>query len=186
MIHAMKHLPRDAGPPPLRCALPCRKTDAFDRSAASFAKALFRPYLNLMQTFPEQPLAHPLWRYDDDTMEKYAQLLLWALGEAREAPFRKSDLVLVRYDLEALPLAEAVVGAIYRDGRVPVPRMEPTAGMQREFLLQANNKRLTMEIPGERELYSALSGSIRIMAPEAQDHLDGVDPELGGAVHLEE
>lgn len=138
-----------------------------------------------MNQSPENPerltaavSADSLWRYDQDTMEKYAALLLWALNEARKEPLKKSDLVLVQYDLEALPLAEEVVAALHVAGQVPVPRMEPTVRMQREHLLQANRKRLLMEIPGERELYASLAGSIRILAPQAYDAFDDIDPEL--------
>lgn len=123
-----------------------------------------------------QPLAP--WRYDQDTLERYAELLLWGLEHARKQPFRKSDLVLVRYDLEALPLAEAVVCALHRMGRIPVPRAEPTPHMQREFYNQANNKRLTFEIPGDRELCQHLAGGLRLVATPPAEILAGVDPEL--------
>lgn len=128
------------------------------------------------------PTSPVIWRYDTYTMERYADVLLWALTMSRNAPLKKSDLVLVHYDHEALPLAEAVVAELHKRGHLPVPRAEPTAVMQRAFLEQANNKRLSMEIPGDRELYHQLAGSIRLLAPEDPDALEGVDPELANIV----
>ncbi len=124
------------------------------------------------------PIEQAFWRYDADTMERYAEVMLWALTLSRNAPLKKSDLVLVHYDLEALPLAEAVVDALNRKGQLPVPRAEPSGPMQRSLLAQANNKRLTLEIPGERKLYEHLAGSIRLLAHPAHSHLQGIDPEL--------
>lgn len=124
------------------------------------------------------PIEQAFWRYDPDTMERYAEVMLWALTMSRNAPLKKSDLVLVHYDLEALPLAEVVVNALNRKGQLPVPRAEPSGPMQRSLLKQANNKRLTMEIPGERQLYENLAGSIRLLAHPAHSHLQGIDPEL--------
>lgn len=126
------------------------------------------------------------WRYDEETLDRYAEVLLWGLTMARGAPLKKSDLVLVRYDLEALPLAESVVGLLHRQGQVPVPRAEPTERMRRDFFEQANNKRLSMEIPGERELMQQLAGSIRLIAPPDPFFMAGVDPELANIAQRSE
>jgi len=128
------------------------------------------------------PISPVLWRYDRDTMDRYAEVLLWALTMSRNAPLKKSDLVLVRYDHEALPLAEHVVAELHRRGHLPVPRAEPTVQMQRAFLDQANNKRLTMEIPGDRELLQHLAGSIRLLAPAEPEAMEGLNPELSNIV----
>ncbi len=119
----------------------------------------------------------PIWQYDQETLERYANVLLWSLGFARKKALRKSDFIQVRYDLPGLPLAEMVVQRLHENGQIPLPVAEPTARMQRDRLLHANNKRLTLETPGERELLGALAGSIRIMAPQSLTHLQGVDPE---------
>ncbi len=119
----------------------------------------------------------PLWRWDQETLERYADVLLWSLGIARKKALRKSEFIQVRFDLPALPLAEMVVRRLHEKGQIPLPVAEPTACMQHDRLLHANNKRLAMETPGERELLGALAGSIRIMAPQSLTHLQGIDPE---------
>jgi len=116
--------------------------------------------------------------FSEDILDNYADVLLWGLELARRVPFKKSDLVLVRYDLPALPLAEALVVRLHELGRVPVLRVEPTPRMEQAFYSQGNPKRLLFEIPGERELYQQLAGSIRCIAPAALNHLEAVDPEL--------
>ncbi len=118
------------------------------------------------------------YRYSDDTLEKYAQVLYWGLETARRKPLPKSSLVLVRYDLPGLPLAEAVTSLLHEKSMVPVVRAELTPRMEHDFYAMANNKRLTMDIPGERELYSSLNGSIRILAPQSLRHLADIEPEL--------
>ncbi|MBG0777992.1 MAG: aminopeptidase [Desulfovibrionaceae bacterium] len=116
--------------------------------------------------------------YSEVTLEKYAEVLFWGLTVARRGRFAKSDLVLVGYDHEALPLAEAVCALLHERGLVPVARAAPSPRMEHDLYALANNKRLTMKIPGERELYGALSGSITLHAPTSLTHLEDVDPEL--------
>jgi aminopeptidase len=118
--------------------------------------------------------------FTEDILDNYAEVLLWGLGVARRAPFKKSDVVLVRFDAPALPLAETLVEKLHENGQVPVPRMEPTPRMERAFYLQGNRKRLLFEAPGERELYQNLAGSIRCIAPMRFGHLDDIDPDYFG------
>jgi hypothetical protein len=42
----------------------------------------------------------------DIQLEKYAKVLFWGMQKARVTPFAPGDVVLVRTDLAALPLAE--------------------------------------------------------------------------------
>ena len=123
----------------------------------------------------ENPLS--VWEYPSYIMEKYAAVLFWSLGKARKKPLKKSDFIQVRFDLPALPLAEEIVGLLHEKGMVPLPVAEPTAKMQHDRLEYANNKRLTIEIPGKRELYGSLAGTIRLIAPQSLTHLMDVDPE---------
>lgn len=116
--------------------------------------------------------------YSELDLEKYAQVAFWALSRARGKAFKKSALIEIRYDLPGLPLAEALVALLHEEGLMPLPRAKPSAAMRRAFLAQANVKRLSMEIPGERDYYSRLDGMIHILAPESMDHLADLDPEL--------
>ena len=115
--------------------------------------------------------------YPSDILDKYSDLLLWGLTSQRRAPLRKSGIVLVSFDVAALPLAEVLVGKLHERGMVPVPRQRPTWQMEYDFYSLANPKRLSLEIPGEREFLSRLGGAIHLLAPEKVTHLADVDPE---------
>lgn len=115
--------------------------------------------------------------FDDLTLEKYAQVLLWGLERGRRAPLRKSDFVLVRFDLPALPLAEELCARLHERGQIPIPRMSPTPRMEHDFYALANDKRLATIPPGERELQNRLHGTISLLAPQSLSHLASVPPE---------
>ncbi|OBQ50261.1 aminopeptidase [Halodesulfovibrio spirochaetisodalis] len=116
--------------------------------------------------------------YDTLTLERYAEVLFWALSRARTAPYKKSDIILVNFDIEGLALAEEVCSLIHDRGMIPVPRMNETPRMQVDKYTKANNKRLTTLIPGQRDMYNHLNGSISIYAPASLGHLASIDPEL--------
>lgn len=118
--------------------------------------------------------------FDTLTLEKYAEVILWGLYRGRKGTFRKSDLILVQYDHDALPLAEEVCMQLHDRGLIPVPRATATPRMEYDKLTRANNKRLSTLIPGEKDLYNHLNGSISLLAPASLTHLAGVDPELIG------
>lgn len=115
--------------------------------------------------------------FDATTLGHYADVLVWGLERGRGAPFHKSDFILVRYDLAALPLAEEVCSRLHDHGVVPIPRMLPTPRMEHDFYTKANNRRLTLIPPGERDLYNHLNGSISLLAPASLSHLASVEPE---------
>lgn len=131
----------------------------------------------LLQSGAETDLLPEAYGMDDVALDKYADLLLWSMNLSRTHPLAKSDFVQIRYDLPAQPLAEALAYKLNDNGQVPVPRAEPSPNMEHFFLKKANNKRLNLEIPGERELARSLAGGIRIYAPTAATHLAEVDPE---------
>lgn len=116
--------------------------------------------------------------YDTPTLERYAEVLFWALSRARTTPYKKSDIILVNYDIDGISLAEEVCSLLHDKGMIPVPRMNETPRMQLDKYTKANNKRLTTIIPGQRDLYNHLNGSISIYAPKSLGHLANIDPEL--------
>ena len=108
---------------------------------------------------------------------EYARLLCWGLARSRRTPLRKSELVQVRFDLPALPLAEELYDRLLERGLIPLARMLPTPRMERDFYDKANRRRLSLLPPGEQELMDALGGTITLLAPPSLAHLQGVDPE---------
>ncbi len=115
-------------------------------------------------------------------LEKYADVLWWGLTTARKGRFKKGDIVLLRFDLPALPLAEVVQEKLLGLGMNVVTRalMNPT--MEHNFYKLSNTSQLTFKVPGEKELYQALNGGIYLYAPASLRHLKDVDPKRIGKV----
>jgi aminopeptidase len=116
-------------------------------------------------------------------LKRYADVLLWGLKTARTERFKTGDILLVRYDLAAMYLAEILQEKILSMGMNPVLRMNSTPRMDRQFFENANRAQLVFQAPGEKELYQSLNGSIYLYAPESITHLRHVDPKrIGKAV----
>ncbi|NNG06577.1 MAG: aminopeptidase [Desulfobacteraceae bacterium] len=116
-------------------------------------------------------------------MEKYCDVLVWALKTARKENFKKNDIILIRYDLAAIRMAEILQGKLLDMGINPIPRMGLTWRMERNFFDQASNRQLVFLTPGEKELFKDLNGSIYLYAPGSLTHLSHIDPKrIGKAV----
>lgn len=115
--------------------------------------------------------------FDRTQLERYARVLLWALDVSRGRPYGAKDLVALRYDPPAAPLAEVVYEALVELGVMAVVRTNHTAAMDRAFYHKAGRRQLTFIPPGEEEFNRALGGSIHLIAPESLLHLADVDPK---------
>lgn len=115
-----------------------------------------------------------------DELNKYAKALWWGLSTARTNPFSEGDSVLVRYDLDAQPLAGLVFAMLLKKGLNPIPRPNLTPGMEKDFFTLGNDDQLKFVSPGEEVLYSNLNGLISLIAPASLTHLASVDPKKIG------
>lgn len=109
-------------------------------------------------------------------LENYADVLFWALNESRAVPLKNRDVVLIRYDIPGLALAEAVYTRLMDAHLMPVPVAQPTPYMEMERYLNSSYGQLLFQAPGQAELYSQAAGVINILAPEDLTHLQNVDP----------
>ncbi|MFP4158796.1 MAG: aminopeptidase [Desulfobacterales bacterium] len=112
----------------------------------------------------------------DQHLDRYAEVLLWGLNTARKGRRKKSDIIMIRYDLAALPLAERLYEKLLTAGRNPVQRLMRTPNMEKRFFEIANNRQLRFIAPGEKEFYEEVNGSIVLLAPESITHLSHIDP----------
>ncbi len=108
-------------------------------------------------------------------LEKYADVLIWGLKTARTGKYRKGNIILIRYDMPAIRLAEILYSKILNMGMHPVIRMGLTPFMERNFFEISDNKQLAFISPGDEELYNNLNGSIYLHAPESITHLSHID-----------
>jgi len=114
--------------------------------------------------------------FTEKQLKRYADVLWWGLTTARKAPFKKNDIVLIRYNSAAVRLAEVLYAGLLSKGMQPVQRMSPTAAMEREFYLRSSSRQLVFLPPGDKELMSRLNGSIYLHAPDSITHLSKADP----------
>lgn len=113
-------------------------------------------------------------------MDRYCDVLLWALRTARKEKFKNNDRVLIRYDLAAVGMAEILQAKLLDAGMNPILRMGLTSRMERNFFERANERQLVFLAPGEKELFNNLNGSIYLYAPESLTHLSHIDPKRIG------
>jgi len=113
-------------------------------------------------------------------LEKYADVLIWGMKTARGKPYKKGDVVIVRYQRAATPLAVILQGKLLDMGYHPVMREGLTPEMELNFYGHANNNQLSFVPPGTKELYESLNGSIFLHAPDSLTHLKGIDPKRIG------
>jgi aminopeptidase len=113
-------------------------------------------------------------------LQRYAQVLIWGLKTARMERFKKGDIVLIHYDMSALPLAEVVYTHLLEMGLNPLQRMSLSPEMEHGFYSLSNTKQLVFKTPGDEELFKSVHGSISLRAPASITHLCDVRPEKIG------
>jgi len=118
--------------------------------------------------------------FTDKQLDRYADILLWGLKTARTRTFKKNDVVLIRYDMPAVRLAENIYAKLLDMGIHPVQRANLTAMMEQRFFERSSNVQIIFQQPGETELFNRLNGGIYLHAPESITHLSHIDPKKIG------
>jgi len=118
--------------------------------------------------------------FTNTQLERYADVLLWGLKTARSDKYKKNDIILIRYHMPAIKLAEILYARLLDMGMNPVQRVDLTAAMELSFYGRSNPKQLIFQAPGDQVLYENLHGSIFVHAPESITHLSDVDPKKIG------
>lgn len=116
----------------------------------------------------------------DIHLQRYAQVLIWGLNTARMERFKKGDIVLIQYDMNALPLAEVVYTLLIEMGLNPVQRTSSSPRMEHDYYSLSSTKQLVFKKPWDEELFKAIHGSISLRAPASITHLCDVRPEKIG------
>ncbi len=118
----------------------------------------------------------------DAELNRYADVLIWALRTARKKPFKKQESILIQYDRAALKLAEVLFDKILDMEVNPIQRMISTVTMERQFYTKANDKQLIFQPPGDHEFFDHINGRIFLRAPDSLTHLKDIDPLKIGKV----
>ncbi|MDA3895464.1 MAG: aminopeptidase [Desulfobacteraceae bacterium] len=111
----------------------------------------------------------------DKQLHRYADVLIWGLGTARNGKIKRNDIIVIRYDLPAIKLVEILHKKLIEMGVNPVHRLLQTPVMEKNFYSLSSKNQLVFIPPGEEELYKNLNGAIAILGPESLTHLSGID-----------
>ncbi len=118
--------------------------------------------------------------FTSQQLDNYAQVMIWGMKKARKDPFQKGDLVMVRTDKSAIPLADRIYSHLLDMGMHPVIRINLPEQMEKTFFSRATDEQLDFKIPGDKELYSHLNGVISLLGPKSLTHLKDIDPSRIG------
>ncbi len=118
--------------------------------------------------------------FTEGQLNNYADVLLWGMTTAKGSPFGGGEIVMLRYDRPALPLAEVIFSRLLERGIHPLQRMTFSPTMEQRFYQLGNDDQLTFRAPGEETLFRNLNGSIFLYAPESLTHLADIDPKKIG------
>lgn len=113
-------------------------------------------------------------------LTRYADVLMWGLQTARSQPYKKGDIILIRFHLAALRLAETLHEQILLAGMYPVLDLVSTPVMEKNLFQLGSKSQLTFVSQSEEHLYRTLNGSIFLYAPDSLTHLSAVDPQKIG------
>ncbi|SDK73799.1 Leucyl aminopeptidase (aminopeptidase T) [Maridesulfovibrio ferrireducens] len=115
-----------------------------------------------------------LFPYED--LREYAKVLIGALELQLKSPFKNRDIIIIKYDNPATPLAEALFALLIEKHLHPVMETALTPAMKAELYINSSYGQLTFFPPGKTELYDTARGVIRIHAPEEVGAMAEIDP----------
>ncbi|MCJ2166222.1 MULTISPECIES: aminopeptidase [unclassified Pseudodesulfovibrio] len=118
--------------------------------------------------------------FTKEELKKYAETLWWGLTTARTKSYAPGDFVLLRFDADALPLAETMFDMLIEKGINPIPRQNMTANMELSFYGKGTEAQLTDIPAGDKEFAESLNGLISLIAPASLTHLQDVDSKRIG------
>lgn len=109
--------------------------------------------------------------------DKYADVMLWALQTARRnGKFKPYDVVLLRYEPLALPLAQSLYKKMLENKFHVVVRQDNPEEFARLFYTLGDDKQLTFVSPWDKELQQGANGLISLRAPADLTSLKNTDP----------
>jgi aminopeptidase len=110
-------------------------------------------------------------------LERYADVLIWGLETARTKKYRPYDIILLRYELPSLPLAEVLHRKLLDRKWHVMVRGLLNPGMERDFFVHTDARQRKYIGQWEESFMRSLNGNIFLTAPESLTHLKDVDPK---------
>ncbi len=118
--------------------------------------------------------------FTKELLEKYADVMIWGLTTARRTTggeFKKGDVILLRYQLDSLKLAEIVYRKLLEKEFHVIAKMSGTPKMEFDFYDVANEDQLKFLGPWEKLMVKNLNGLMALLAPASLTHLAKIDPK---------
>jgi aminopeptidase len=109
-------------------------------------------------------------------MERYADVLLWGMQTARGKSYKAGDVVLLRYDIPGIELAEIINRRLVERRFIVVQRALSSPAMEKDFLSLSEKQQRRFLGDWDRTLYENLHGNILVSAPSSLTHLKDIDP----------
>ncbi len=110
-------------------------------------------------------------------LEKYADILIWGLDTGRTKKYKPYDIINVRFDIDALPLAETLHRKLIKRKLIPIMRGLSTPVMEQDFFSYSDKKQRTFIGNWENTYMESLNGNIFLSAPASLTHLKNTDPK---------
>lgn len=122
-------------------------------------------------------LVRKVYMLNKSQLEKYSDVLIWALKTARSKPFRSYDIILIRYERQALPLAGIIYRKLIQEKFNVILRGLSTPSIEKDFFACSDIRQRKFIGQWEDKFYNSLSGNIYLSAPESLTHLKDIDPK---------
>ncbi len=110
-------------------------------------------------------------------LEKYADVIIWGLETARTKKFRPYDIINLRFETDALPLAETVSRKLIQMKMNVFPRSLLNPVMEKNFYEYSDKKQRAFIGKWEDNFAESMNGNILLSAPASLTHLKSIDPK---------
>lgn len=113
---------------------------------------------------------------ENEHLENYAEVLLWAMEVNRGSRMKSGDVVVIRFDIPGVRLAEALYSLAMDRHLHPVTQALPTPLMEGERYINSSFGQLVFQQPGLAELFEQAAGVVTVYSPKSLTHLANIDP----------
>jgi len=113
--------------------------------------------------------------FSKDALERYSEILIWAVETARQKTFAPEDSILIQGGLLGMPLIKSIHKILLIKKMNPIVKIQVPSDLEQDFYEYANDHQLAYIPFGEETLMNCIQGSINVRAPDALTHLSHID-----------
>ncbi|MGM0418240.1 MAG: aminopeptidase [Thermodesulfobacteriota bacterium] len=113
--------------------------------------------------------------FKESELENYADVMIWGIKKARKNELLKNSFIEIKYDYDAVYLAEKIYEKLILLGYNPLLKSLKTPIAEKAFFEKGDTAQLEAVEPGYEKYLSEISASITLLAPSSLEHLKSVD-----------